>query len=116
MHDLLFENQGTLRDEDLAEYAAALGLDGARLVREVASSAYAPQVREDFKSGVRAGVNGTPTFFVNGERCDGPRDLKHFLDALTSERDMEQQQFLPRTEPGKIDFDFLKTSLLERLR
>ena len=89
MHDLLFENQGALRDEDLAEYAAALGLDGARLVREVASSAYAPQVREDFKSGVRAGVNGTPTFFVNGERYDGPRDLKHFLDALTSERILE---------------------------
>jgi len=84
MHDLLFENQGALEDEDLAEYAAELGLDEKRLIREVASSVYAPRIREDFKSGVRGGVNGTPTFFINGERYDGTRDLEHLLDALTS--------------------------------
>ena len=83
MHDALFENQGALEDEDLAEYAVELGLDATRLVREVMSSVYAPRIREDFKSGVRAGVNGTPTFFINGERYDGARDLKHLLNALT---------------------------------
>ena len=84
MHDTLFENQGALDDDDLAEYAAKLGLDETRLIREVTASVYAPRIREDFKSGVRGGVNGTPTFFINGERYDGPLDLKHLLNALTS--------------------------------
>jgi protein-disulfide isomerase len=83
MHDLLFENQGALEDDDLAAYAAELGLDETRLIREVTSSVYAPRIREDFKSGVRAGVNRTPTFFINGERYDGTRDLEHLLNALT---------------------------------
>jgi protein-disulfide isomerase len=81
MHDILFENQAALDDEDLATYAAGLGLDGTRLIREVASSVYAPRIRDDFKSGVRGGVNGTPTFFINGERYDGKVDLEHLLGA-----------------------------------
>jgi protein-disulfide isomerase len=84
MHDLLFENQGALKDEDLAENAAELGLDETRLIREVTSGVYAPRIREDFKSGVRGGVNGTPTLFISGERYDGARDLKHLLNALTA--------------------------------
>ena len=85
MHNLLFENQTALEDEHLAAYAATLGLDQTRLIREVKSSAYAQRIREDFKSGIKAGVNGTPTFFVNGERYDGRRDLEHLLDALTAQ-------------------------------
>jgi protein-disulfide isomerase len=84
MHDRLFENQGALEDQDIAGYAAKLGLDAPQLIREVVSSAYAPRIREDFKSGVRAGVNGTPTFFINGERYDGAFDLRDFLNALRS--------------------------------
>jgi len=83
MHDLLFENQLALEDEDLVGYAGDLGLDGTRLIREVTSNVYALRIREDFKSGVRGGVNGTPTFFINGERYDGIPDLKHLLNALT---------------------------------
>ena len=83
MHDVLFENQGALDDDDLAEYAAELGLDETRLIREITSGVYAPRIREDFKSGVRGGVNGTPTLFINGERYDGARDLKHLVNALT---------------------------------
>ena len=83
MHDKLFENQDALEDENLAAYAAELGLDQARLIGEVTSGVYAPRIREDFKSGVRGGVNGTPTLFINGQRYDGARDLKHLLNALT---------------------------------
>ena len=83
MHDLLFENQSALEDDDLAAYAGELGLDATRLTREVASTAYARRIREDFRDGVRAGVNGTPTLFINGERYDGARDLEHLLNALT---------------------------------
>ena len=83
MHDVLFENQDALEDEDLARYAAALGLDVPRFMTEVLAGKYAWRVREDFKSGVRGGVNGTPTFFINGVRYDGARGLDPLLAALT---------------------------------
>ncbi len=85
MHETLFQNQQALEDEDLVRYASSLGLDEVRLIREVESGAYATRVRDDFKSGVRAGVNGTPTFFVNGQRYDGARGLEEMLAALTAE-------------------------------
>jgi protein-disulfide isomerase len=85
MHDLLFENQSALEDEDLSAYAAELGLDETRLIRQVARKIYAPRIHEDFKSGVRGGVNGTPTFFINGERYDGVPDVKDLLNALTAQ-------------------------------
>ncbi|MEY2530736.1 MAG: hypothetical protein QOI96_821, partial [Verrucomicrobiota bacterium] len=74
--------QSALDDESLAEYAAALGLDEARFIREVVSGAHAEHIREDFKTGVRAGVNGTPCFFINGQRYDGARGLEPFLAAV----------------------------------
>jgi protein-disulfide isomerase len=82
MHEMLFQNQSALDDESLAEYAAALGLDEARFIREVVSGAHAEHIREDFKTGVRAGVNGTPCFFINGQRYDGARGLEPFLAAV----------------------------------
>src|SRR5439155_24755114 len=71
MHGPLFANQNALDDESLAEYAARLGLDETRLIQDVISGAYAGRIREGFKSGVRAGVNGTPCFFINCKRYDG---------------------------------------------
>lgn len=79
MHDLLFENQQALADEDIARYATALGLDASRIMREVLSREHAPRVREDVQSGARAGVNGTPTFFINGERYDAALGLHALL-------------------------------------
>ena len=72
MHDMLFEHQHRLEDGDLVGYAEALGLDAERVARELVEGTYAARVRSSFRHGVRSGVNGTPTFFVNGERYDGP--------------------------------------------
>jgi protein-disulfide isomerase len=83
MHDLLYENQGALEDDDLAGYAAALGLDAQRLLKEVMTGAHIERVREDFRSGERNGVNGTPSFFINGVRCDGETRVDELLEALT---------------------------------
>ena len=83
MHDALFENQDALEDEDLVRRAIALGLDARRLIAEVQLGAYAARLREDFMSGIRGGVNGTPTFFINGIRYDGARGLSALLDAVT---------------------------------
>ena len=83
MHDLLFENQNALEDEDLVQYARALGLDARRLIGEVAAGAHTARVREDFRSGARGGVNGTPTFFINGARYDGETSVNALVAALT---------------------------------
>jgi protein-disulfide isomerase len=82
MHDMLYENQDALDPEDLVRCAQALRLDVPRFAREIAKHLYAERVREDFSSGVRSGVNGTPTFFINGVRHDGPFDLGSLLAAI----------------------------------
>ena len=82
MHDMLFENQADLEDEDLLEYAAEIGLDVPRFLRDIDSPEVAAKVRADFLSGARSGVNGTPTFFVNGERYDGSWEADVFLARL----------------------------------
>jgi protein-disulfide isomerase len=84
MHDLLFRNQQRLTSRDLLRYAAALELDVERFAADLNSHTYAPRVREDFLSGVRSGVNGTPTFFVNGLRHNGGHDPESLLAALKS--------------------------------
>jgi protein-disulfide isomerase len=43
---------------------------------------YKDRVRADFSSGVRCGVNGTPTFFVNGKRHDGPFAYENLVRAI----------------------------------
>ena len=82
MHDTLYENQDALEDQDLLEYAAELGLDVARFADDMAEHRHAARVREDFTSGVRSGVNGTPSFFINGVRHDGGYDLATLLAAI----------------------------------
>ena len=82
MHDLLFENQQLLDPLHLVGFAEALRLDTERFVRELEEGSHRERVREDFMSGVRSGVNGTPAFFINGLRHDGPWDLKPLMDAL----------------------------------
>src|SRR5882762_4386576 len=82
MHDRLFERQFALDGEYLIEYAGDLGLDVARFRTELSSGAYAPRVREDFRSGVTSGVNGTPTFFINGVRHDDSWEFEPLLAAL----------------------------------
>jgi protein-disulfide isomerase len=82
MHDVLFENQEQLAPHYLRAYAGALGLDTQRIDRELAERVHAYRVREDFMSGVRSGVNGTPTFFINGVRHDGSWELPTLMAAL----------------------------------
>jgi protein-disulfide isomerase len=82
LHDYLYEHQRQLETADLHAYAEQLGLDGDRFDRELAEHAYAGRVREDFMSGVHSGVNGTPTFYINGVRHDDSYDFGTLLAAL----------------------------------
>ncbi|MDB6022861.1 MAG: formate/nitrite transporter [Pedosphaera sp.] len=83
MHDILYENQDALEDENLAQYAVQLGLDARQVFLEIESGAYRDRIRQDFQIGVRSGVNGTPTFFTNGLRHNGPWDPDSLVAALT---------------------------------
>jgi len=82
MHDLLYENQRDLRDRSLHAYAEQLGLDVGLFDKELAEHVHAGRVHEDFMSGVRSGVNGTPTFYINGVRHDDSYDPETLLAAL----------------------------------
>jgi protein-disulfide isomerase len=82
MHDQLFENQDRLGDDLFAELATELNLDAAALQVALANGTYTARVRADFTGGVRSGVNGTPTFFINGQRHNGPADFDHLVKAI----------------------------------
>jgi protein-disulfide isomerase len=86
MHDHLYEHQRRLTDPDLHDYAEELGLDVDRFDGELAGHVHEQRVREDFMSGVRSGVNGTPTFYVNGIRYDDSYDAETLLAALERAR------------------------------
>lgn len=80
MHDYLFEHQKALDDAHLFEYAKQVGLDIDKFKKEMSEHVYAPLINKSLKSGIDSGVEGTPTFFINGERYEDSWDL----DTLTS--------------------------------
>ena len=81
MHDILFENQKALADDDLLVDASAIGLSDSA-VQQAFAGRFADHIKRDFRGGVRSGVNGTPCLFVNGQRFDGPRDVEAIVAAL----------------------------------
>jgi protein-disulfide isomerase len=83
MHDALYEHQKALDDANLFRYAKACGVPAAEVAAAFAGGPAADRVRADFRSGIRSGVNGTPTFFVNGLRYDDDwTDITAFLAVL----------------------------------
>ncbi len=90
MHDLLYEHQkegsSALGDAGLARLAGKAGVEGTQVLADLEAAAQEARVREDFMSGVRSGVNGTPTFFINGRRHDKAWDEASLLSALEAAR------------------------------
>lgn len=82
MHDALYEHQDDLSTESLQQLAIEIGLDPTQLESDLASRKFSDRVKEDFMSGARSGVNGTPTFFINNVRYDGQWDYETLLKAL----------------------------------
>jgi protein-disulfide isomerase len=92
MHDTLFTNQQNLEARALVDYASELGLDLPRFNRDLQEHRHLPKVRRDFFEGVRSGVNGTPTFFINGVRWNGPYTAEALWAGI-------QGQVAPDVEP-----------------
>ena len=82
MHGTLFENQDALEPEALFVYADALGLNVRQFTDELRNAVHLPKVQEDFRSGARSGVNGTPTFYVNGLRLERRWDVTSLVDVI----------------------------------
>lgn len=85
MHDLVFENQRALDIEHLFHYASVVQLDLERFRNDIQQEALADKVERDFESGIRSGVNGTPTFFINGKKYNGGWDGDLLLQYLKKE-------------------------------
>jgi protein-disulfide isomerase len=82
MHDVLFEHQDALAPADLMKYATALHLDGKRFASDLSGHAFLAKVEDDMKGGLQSGVQGTPTFFINGVLYQGGHDEASLLASI----------------------------------
>jgi protein-disulfide isomerase len=82
MHEYLFEHQKALDDGHLLEYAQKIGLEIHKFKNEVSRHLYAPLIEQSLKGGIDSGVEGTPTFFINGVRYEDSWDLKTLSQTL----------------------------------
>ena len=85
MHDALYENQEGLGLPLYLALAEAMNLPKAELSEALEMRVFRPKVRSDFMGGLKSGVNGTPTFFVNGKRHDGSFELDDLVAAIDAE-------------------------------
>ena len=83
MFDLLFEHQDALDIAHLSQYAKDIeGLDIQKFEQDLQNHTFLPRIKEDIESGERSGVQGTPTFFINGVKYNGSFDLPYLLAAI----------------------------------
>lgn len=82
MFDTLYQNQRHLGDADLMKYAREVGLDTQRVEHEMEEGTYERRVEEDMESGDASGVEGTPTFYINGQYYDGDYSVEAMEKAL----------------------------------
>jgi protein-disulfide isomerase len=84
MHDLLFEQQKSLNPSIIPLWAKEIGLNVEQFGNDIKEGVVEKRIKEDRRSGIRSGVNGTPTFFINGIRYDDTHDYNSLLAALQS--------------------------------
>jgi protein-disulfide isomerase len=108
MHDAIYEHQHesptALSVENLQRYGASVGADADVIARDLERGAFVDRIQADFSSGVRSGVNGTPTFFINGERYDGDwTDVESFALDLT--RQTMEGSARPHAEARRTSYE-----------
>ncbi len=82
MHDYIFHHQHMLEDADLEQFAEAVGLDRQQYARDMADQRALARIEEEVEGGERSGVQGTPTFFINGVLYRGSWEHDALLAAL----------------------------------
>ena len=81
-HDLLFENQESLKTQDLKRYAQELELDTAKFNEALDSGKFKDKVTTDMDDGEKLGVSSTPTFFINGQKNVGVLSYEKFKELI----------------------------------
>jgi len=84
MHDVIFENQRDMHPGSFSEFAKELGLELEQFEIDRRDREIISKVEEDFESGIMSGVNGTPTFFINGARYNGNWEYDAFAEHLNT--------------------------------
>jgi len=82
---MVFENQKSLDADNIIYFATLIGLDVDRFKEDIQSNQLSEKVEKDFESGMRSGVNRTPTFFINGEKFEGDWSKGELLDYLKAQ-------------------------------
>lgn len=84
MHNLIFDNQKHLYLQRFLDFAEELRLDVGQFSADLENESIKQKVERDFESGIRSGVNGTPTFFINGELLAYDNTYESLLKAIES--------------------------------
>ena len=82
MHDAIFQRQSELGSDLLHQLALKLNLDIEQFASNLEARLFRPRVKRDFMGGMRSGVAGTPAFFINGKRYEGPLNQASLQSAI----------------------------------
>ena len=88
-HDKLFENYNRLNDQKILEIAGQLGLNETKLKNQQQNPDITERIRQDYEEGIRVGVRGTPTVFINGKKLRD-RGMKQMENAI--EKELQKQK------------------------
>ncbi len=83
MHDIIFEHQSDLGDDIWPVFAQKLKLKIPAFEKDMDDPALSEKVESDFESGIRSGVNGTPSFYINGDKYNGDYDFESLSEAIS---------------------------------
>ena len=84
-HDELFKNYNRLNDQKIQEIVKQLNLDQTKFNEDTKSPVEAARVRQDYEEGIRLGVRGTPTVFINGKQFKKKRSMKSMEAVIEKE-------------------------------
>jgi protein-disulfide isomerase len=85
MHDKLFANQQSLDRPSLEKYAQEIGLNMSRFKAALDASKFKERIQKDSAEGMKVGANGTPTFFINGQKVEGAQPFENFKAVIDKE-------------------------------
>ena len=94
MYSMIFDTQDEWTDSKdvkkiFANYAVKLGLDIEKYNTDIVSKEIMDKINSDMKSGVKAGINSTPTFYVNGEKIENPQGYDDFKKVIDNAKQTE---------------------------
>ena len=95
-HDTLFSNYNRLNDQKIQEIVGLLSLDEAEFKKQQKNPAITERIRQDYEEGIRLGVRGTPTIFINGKKLRD-RSMKSMQDVIAKELQKQQEKSQKKT-------------------